>query len=83
MKKIEKNAFLEWTKTLTNKELKKEYYKAVYESLGSETEVMYELGYDIADIKEREEYEKFLSEKSHILERLCNERGIKLWKDSK
>ena len=51
------------------------------DSLGSETEEMYELGYDIRDIIEREKFEKWLGEKSNLLEQLCEERGIKLWEE--
>ena len=79
MKKAEKNAILKWAETLTDEELEKEYYDSVYDSLGSQTERMYELGYDISDIKDREKHEKWLGEKSDVLEMLCAERGIKLW----
>ena len=81
MKKSDKNALLKWAEKLTNEELEKEYYNAVYNSLGSEAERMYELGYDISDIVEREKHEKFLGEKANILEELCNERDIKLWNE--
>ena len=83
MKKTEKNTLLKWAKGLTNEELKEEYYDAVYNSLGSLTENMYELGYDIRDIKEQEKHERYLSEKADILGVLCEERGIKLWEKSK
>ena len=79
MKKSEKNILLKWAETLTNEELEDEYYKVVYNSLGSLSENMYELGYDIRDIEEREKHEKYLSEKADILCALCEERGIKLW----
>ena len=42
---------------------------------------MYELGYDMRDIEEQEEYEKYLCEKADILENMCTERGIGLWDD--
>ncbi len=83
MKKSDKNALLKWAEKLTNEELEDEYYKAVYNSLGSIAENMYEQGYDICDIEEREKHEKFLSEKADILSSLCEERGIKLWGNSK
>lgn len=83
MKKQEKNAILEWAKGLSNEELEKEYYDLVYNSLGSEAEEMYERGYDMADIREQEELEKYLHEKVGILEMLCEERGIKLWEEEK
>lgn len=79
MKKKDKNAILKYAKELTDEELKEEYYKAVYNSLGSLTEYMYELGYDMRDIEEREKNEKYLGEKADILEMLCEERGIRLW----
>ena len=79
MKKADKNALIKWAETLTNEELEKEYYNSVFESWGSQAEIMYELGYDIVDIKEREKHEKYLCEKSDLLERLCEKRGIKLW----
>lgn len=83
MKKNEKSAILEWAKGLSDEELEKEYYDLVYSSLGSEAEEMYERGYDMRDIKEREEFEKYLGEKVNILEKLCDERGIKLWEEEK
>lgn len=70
-----------WTNTLTDEELKKEYYDTLYDSLGSQTEEMYERGYDIVDILEREKYEKWMSRRSTMLEMICSERGIKLWEE--
>ena len=70
-----------WTDTLTDEELKKEYYDAVFDALGSQTEEMYERGYDIADILEREKHERWLSRRSAMLERICSERGIALWEE--
>lgn len=79
MKLKEKNNLIKWANTLSDKELKDEYYDAAYDSLGSQTDKMYELGYDMRDIEEREEYEKYLCEKADILENICVERGIGLW----
>lgn len=79
MKKSEKNAIIKWAKTLTNEQLEKEYYDSVFDSLGSQVEIMYELGYDMVDIIEREKHEKFICKRSDILGYLCEERGIKLW----
>ena len=61
--------------------MEKEYYDAAWDSLGSEAEEMYERGWDMQDILEREKYEKWLGEKSDLLEELCYGRGIKLWED--
>lgn len=79
MKRLEKNNLIKWANTLSDKELKDEYYEAVYDSLGSQTDKMYELGYDMRDIKKQEEYEKYLCEKADILENICVERGIGIW----
>mgnify|MGYP004541396727 CR=1 FL=1 len=67
------------TDTLSDEQLKKEYYDALYDSLGSQTEEMYERGYDRIDIIEREKYERWLSRQRAMLEKICSERGIKLW----
>lgn len=60
-------------------ELEKEYYRAVMDTFGSEAEEMYERGWDIQDVIERNEYEKWLDQKCDLLERLCYGRGIELW----
>lgn len=79
MTKKQRNEIIKWANTLTDEQLEDEYYDAVMDSLGSQTEEMYELGYDIVDILEQEEYEDYLDQKSDLLGRLCEERGIKLW----
>lgn len=81
MNKRELAKLKKWTDTLTDEELKKEYYDAVFDTLGSQAEEMYERGYDEADIREREEYERWLSRRSAMLEKICSERGIKLWEE--
>jgi hypothetical protein len=79
MTKKQCDEIIKWASTLTDDKLKGEYYDAVYDSLGTQTEAMYELGYDVQDIIEREEYEDYLDQKSDLLGQLCEERGIKLW----
>lgn len=79
MTKKQRNEIIKWASTLTNEQLEDEYYDAVYDSLGSQTEEMYELGYDIVDIIEREKFEDYLDKRADLLGRLCEERGIKLW----
>lgn len=81
MTKKERNQIIEWANTLTNEELEKEYYDGVFDCLGSEAELMYERGWDMCDVLEREKHEKWLGQKSDLLEQLCEERGIKLWAD--
>lgn len=79
MTKKQRNEIIKWASTLTSEQLENEYYDAVFDSLGSQTEEMYERGYDIQDIIEREEYEDYLDKRSDLLGRLCEERGIRLW----
>ena len=79
MTKSEKNSIIKWAKTLTDDELEKEYYRAIYDTLGSQAEAMYEQGWDMQDVIEREKYEKWLGQKADLLESLCYERGIKQW----
>lgn len=79
MTKKEKNDIIRWANTLTNEQLEKEYYDSVMDCLGSEAEEMYERGWDMQDILEREKFEKWLGEKADVLEALCYGRDIKLW----
>lgn len=81
MTKSEKNSIIKWVTTLTDDELEKEYYDAVFDTLGSQAEEMYERGWNMQDIIEREKFEKWLCQKSDLLEQLCYERGIKLWEE--
>ena len=82
MTKSEKNEIIEWANTLTDEELEETYYDAVFESLGSQAEEMYEQGWDMQDIIEREEYEKHLGQIADLLESIRYGRGIKLWEES-
>ena len=79
MIKSEKNKIIKWADSVSNEELEKAYYDTVFSSLGSQCDDMYDLGYEMSDILERQEYEKFLSQKADVLEVLCVKRGIKLW----
>ena len=79
MTKSEKNKIIKWANTLTDDELEKEFYRAVQDTLGSEAEEMYDRGYDMQDVIDREKYEDWLDQKCDLLERLCCERGIELW----
>lgn len=45
MNKRELAKLKKWTDTLTDEQLKKEYYDAVLDTLGSQAEEMYERGY--------------------------------------
>lgn len=81
MKLKERNNLIKWINTLSDEQLEDEYYEAVFDSLGSVAEKMYDLCYDMRDIKEQEEYEKYRCEKADILGLLCEQRGIKLWEN--
>ena len=79
MTKSERNQIIKWANTLTDDELEKEYYQASWDTLGSQAEAMYEQGWDMQDVIEREKYEKWLCQKANLIEKLCHERCIKLW----
>lgn len=80
MRKREKEQIRKEVEKLTIEQLEAKYYKAVYDCLGSQTDRMYELGYDMQDIIERDKYETYLCEYADVLETICQERGIELWK---
>lgn len=79
MKKREEDEIRGRAATMSDKELSEAYYNAVDSTLGSTSEIMEEYGYDIRDIKETRQYERYLSEKASLLEELCRERDIPLW----
>lgn len=79
MKKSERNKIIKLASVLSDEELEDKYYDLVDESLGSQTDTMYELGYDMVDIIERQKYEKFIREECDLIGGLCEKRGIKLW----
>lgn len=54
MNKREYIKLKKWTDTLTDEQLKKEYYDVMFDTLGSQAEEMYKRGHDEADIRERE-----------------------------
>ena len=76
----EKNILVQYAKNLSDTELVNKYYNSVFDCLGSDSEKMYELGYDIQDIRDAEALEKYLGEKAFILENECCKRNITLWK---
>lgn len=76
MKRRERIQLTKWAGELSDKDLEDAYYDSVDDCLGSEAKEMHERGYDPIDITEQE---KYLREKAEVLEKLCEERGIKLW----
>lgn len=81
MKLKDRNILIKLANTLSDEELENEYYDSIFDSLGSVAEKMYDLCYDMRDIEEQEEYEKYRCEKADILGWLCEQRGIKLWEN--
>lgn len=81
MTKSERTQIIKWVNSLTDEELEEEYYRASWDTLGSQAEEMYERGWDMQDVIEREKYEKWMCQKADLLEQLCYERGIKLWEE--
>lgn len=81
MTKIEKKKIQDYVNTLTDEQLKNEYYNSVYDSLGSNAERMFELGYDIQDIMEEEKRKEYASQRADILENECCKRNIELWNE--
>ncbi len=66
MKLKDRNNLIKYAKNLSNEELENEYYDAIFDSLGSIAEKMYDLGYDMRDIKEQEEHEKYCHDRADI-----------------
>ncbi len=79
MTRKERNNIINWANTLSDDDLKKQYYDCADGCLGTLTDKMYELGYDMSDIVERQEYEEFMRQKADLLCMLCEERNIELW----
>lgn len=73
------NDVVKHAETLSDEQLLDEYYDCMFESLGSQCERMYELGYDESDISERSHYEDFIFQKAEILASLCVGRGLRLF----
>ena len=81
MTRKEKQIIIKETELLSDHELKNLYYESAFDCLGSQVEDMIELGYDMRDIKEIEKHERFLIDKSNLLETICIDRGIELWNE--
>ena len=81
MTKKDRAAIEKWAEELSDDELEAAYYRSVLDCLGSQTEEMYELGYDIADIEEQDKLEQYRCDEADVIEEICQRRGIKLWSD--
>ena len=82
LNKSEVNRIIKENAVLSNEDLLNKYFDIVYRDvLGSQAEQMEDAGWDESDVKERREYEHYMSCYANILEGMLQERGIDLWKD--
>lgn len=82
LRKSEINRIIKENIALSNEGLLSKYFDIVYHDvLGSQAEQMYEAGWNESDVKERREYEDYMSCYANILEGMLQERGVDPWKD--
>ena len=83
LSKSEINRIIKENSALSNDELLKKYFDILFSDvLGSQAELMEEAGWEESDVRERREYEDYMSCYVHILERMLRERGVNPWKSS-
>ena len=82
LNKSEVNRIIKENAVLSNEDLLNKYFDIVYRDvLGSQAEQMEDAGWDESDVKERREYEHYMSCYANILEGMLQERGVDPWKD--
>lgn len=82
LNKSEVNRIIKENAVLSNEDLLNKYFDIVYRDvLGSQAEQMEDAGWDELDVKERREYENYMSCYANILEGMLQERGVDPWKD--
>lgn len=81
--KKERTEILCYCAMLNDKELLERYFEIEFSTLGTQTDQMYDLGYDLVDIREQARYEEYLGLKLDLYEEVCRKRGIKLRDDDK
>lgn len=82
LNKSEVNRIIKENAVLSNEDLLNKYFDIVYHDvLGSQAEQMEDAGWDELDVKERREYENYMSCYANILEGMLQERGVDPWKD--
>ena len=79
MTKQDKAKCFERFAMMNDDQLLSEYHEQLLNTLGTQTDRMYELGYSMEDIKERERFEKEMSDELHLYEECLNKRGIDIW----
>lgn len=55
------------------------YHETLFRTLGSQVEEMYDRGYEMADIKERISFEKYLREKCDVIMDVLRKRNLDPW----
>lgn len=81
MSKFSKKEFAKlkkWSVTISDEQLKKEYYYALSKTLSKPTKDMSDRGFDLADIREMEKFDRWLVRRFAMLRVICIERGIDL-----
>ena len=82
LRKSEVNRIIKENAALSNEDLLNKYFDLVYDDvLGAQGEQMEEAGWKESDVKERREYEHYMSYYTDILEEILQVRGIDPWKD--
>ena len=82
LRKSEVNRIIKENAALSNEDLLIKYFDIVYHDvIGSQAEQMYEAGWNESDVKERREYEHYMSCYTDILHRMLLKRGVDPWKD--
>ena len=76
MKRRERIQLIKWADELSDKDLEDAYYDAVYDCLGSETEKMYELGYDPIDIQNKKNVKSILAKKLICWKSYAKDEGL-------
>ena len=82
LRKSEIDRIVKENSRLSNEDLLNKYFDLVYhDCLGSQAERMEDAGWEESDIRERREYEDYMSNYADILHNMLIERGVDPWKD--
>ena len=82
LRKSEINRIIKENAALSNEDLINKYFGLVYNDvLGSQADRMEDAGWEEIDIRERREYEDYMSCYADILHRMLLERDVDPWRD--
>ena len=79
MRLNQKKSIIKECNSMNDEELIDYYHEAVLLSLGSQVEYMHDRGYEMADIKERISFEKYLIEKCDVIMDVLRKRNLDPW----